>query len=117
MFRQALIKEYAGKVQIYIAEDEEAPGNIDFLEKYKSSYAEDFTYTAVYSRVVNILRPSPERAIVECILNSTQFNKESILEAISCYLSTSLDMGQLYEVAEHFKLNYEKLTSWIKLIS
>lgn len=114
LFRRLLIKEYTGKVPIYIALDEEAPSNIDFLETYKSTFAEDFSYTSVYKRVENILRPSAERAIVECILNTECFVTPAILEAISCYLSTSSDVKLLYEVAEYFKLPAETLNSWLK---
>lgn len=81
-------------------------------------YIGDIDYTAYVTplkEVTNILIPTYERAIVECIKHDLRFADEGyFVEAVDRYLSFFYNRPLLEEVANHFGVPMEKVDYWLK---
>ena len=60
-----------------------------------------------------LLRPSKERAIVECIKFIDNVDEGLLIEALKNYLSYFWD-DKIYEVADHFGVSRETLDYWLQ---
>ena len=80
-------------------------GNIDYEN-----------YVEPYKLSPNILIPTPERAIIECIkYNDRVIDTGTLLEVILGYIESPYsDINLLYKVADFFSLDRKELDKWIQ---
>lgn len=78
-----------------------------------SKYFYDTTYMRQLSD--GIMLPTPERTIVEYVLNEKHCDEGLLIEALKSYNENgNANYQLLYEVAEHFKLSRDILDYWLK---
>ena len=80
-------------------------GNVDYVN-----------YVTPYYKSPNILIPTKERALVECIkYNTKMIDPGTLLDAVFNYtFGLDPNMELLYEVADFYKLPKEELDKWIQ---
>lgn len=62
----------------------------------------------------NLLLPTKERALVECILHLDWVDEGLLIEALKDYMERHWNEKEFYEVADHFGLDRETLEYWLK---
>lgn len=60
-----------------------------------------------------LLKPSKERALVECILHLDWIDEGLLIEGLQTYIDQFYDENKLMQVAEHFHLDKNTLEYWI----
>lgn len=60
-----------------------------------------------------LLKPTKERALVECILHLDWIDEGLLIEGIKNYIEQFWDEKELYTVADYFGLDHDTLEYWL----
>lgn len=61
-----------------------------------------------------LLKPTKERALVECILHLDWIDEGLLIEGLQTYINQFWNEKKLYEAADHFGLDYATLEYWLE---